>query len=75
MSIPVHICGYHLREAGATPEQAIGFAFSNAIAYMQLGIDAGIHIDDLASKIAFETFGGGMEVYREVALLRAARRV
>src|SRR3954470_20259342 len=31
---PINICSYHLQEAGATPEQEIAYAMSNAIAVL-----------------------------------------
>jgi len=69
------ICGYHMREAGATNAQTLGFTFSNAIAYIQLGIDAGLDVDKFFRRYTFLTFGGGMELFKEVATTRAARRM
>ncbi|MDP2953048.1 MAG: methylmalonyl-CoA mutase family protein, partial [Chloroflexota bacterium] len=37
----ISICMYHIREAGATAAQALAFTFANAMAYVQLGLDAG----------------------------------
>jgi len=69
------ICGYHMREFGATRTQAVAFAFANAIAYLQLGVDAGLDIDKFYRRVTWLTFGGGMEVLKEMAVRRAARRV
>ncbi len=71
----ISICGYHMREAGATAAQVIAFTFSNAIAYVQLGIDAGLDVDAFVPRFSFLNFGGSMELFREVALQRAARRM
>ena len=71
----ISICGYHIREAGATRVQAIAFAFANAIAYFNTAIDAGLDIDRFVGKTTFLNFGGGMEVLKEAACRRAARRV
>ena len=71
----ISIAGYHMREGGASRVQAIAFCIANAIAYFQAAIDAGLNIDDFVGKTTFLNFGGGMEVLKEVAARRAARRV
>ncbi len=72
---PVSISGYHMREAGATAAQTLAFTLSNAIAYFQLGVDAGLDIDKFASQMTFLTLGGSMDFYTEVAVRRAERRM
>ena len=67
--------GYHIREAGATREQDLAFSMANAKAYLQAGIDGGLSIDDFAPKFTFNAFGGSLEIYKEIALQRAARRI
>jgi methylmalonyl-CoA mutase N-terminal domain/subunit len=67
--------GYHMREAGATRDQDLGFSMANAIAYLETGTAAGIDIDVLAPRISFNAFGGSLELFREVAFQRAARRL
>jgi methylmalonyl-CoA mutase N-terminal domain/subunit len=69
------IGGYHIREAGATRAQDLAFSLANGIAYLQEGVDAGLAIDDFASKFTFNAFGGSMQVYHEIAFQRAARRM
>jgi methylmalonyl-CoA mutase N-terminal domain/subunit len=72
----ISICMYHIREAGATAAQALGFCFSNAIAYVQLGIDAGIAVDDLVPCFSWlPQESGSMDILREIARARAARRM
>lgn len=71
----ISICGYHIREAGATGPQAVAFTFANAIAYAQLAIDAGLEPDAFLPRFTFLSFGGSMEFFNEVALQRAARRM
>lgn len=71
----ISICGYHIREAGSTRIQAVAFAFANAIAYFKEAIDAGLDIDQFVGRTTFLNFGGGMEVLKEAACRRAARRV
>jgi methylmalonyl-CoA mutase N-terminal domain/subunit len=71
----ISICGYHMREAGASEVQAAGFTFGHAIAYVQLGVDAGLDIDQFIRRFTFLDFGGGMDFWREIARARANRRV
>ena len=72
---PVSICGYHMREAGASAPQALAFNLSNTIAYYQLGIDAGLDVDKFARQMTYLTLGGSMDFYTEIAVRRAERRM
>ncbi|MEE8352992.1 MAG: methylmalonyl-CoA mutase family protein [Dehalococcoidales bacterium] len=72
---PISICGYHIREAGATAAQTMAFTFSNAIAYVQMGIDAGLDIDTFIRNFTFLNFSGSMDFFLEIARARAARRM
>ena len=49
----ISISGYHMREAGATAVQELAFTFSNAIAYVDSAIKAGLDVDDFAPRISF----------------------
>ncbi len=69
------IGGYHIREAGATHIQDLAFSFANGIAYIEAGLAGGLDIDAFAPRITFNAFGGSMEMYKEIALQRAARRI
>ncbi len=68
------IGGYHIREAGATRAQDLAFSMANAAAYLQAGVDAGLDVDRFAPMFTFNAFGGSMEIYKEIAFQRAARR-
>jgi methylmalonyl-CoA mutase N-terminal domain/subunit len=70
----ISISGYHMREAGATAVQELAFTFSNAIAYIQAAIDAGLNVDDFAPRISF-FFVAQNNLFEEVAKFRAARRM
>lgn len=72
---PVSIGGHHHREAGANRIQVLAFHLANAIAYLQLGLDAGLDIDDFAPRFSFLDLSGSMELFKEVAIHRAARRM
>lgn len=71
----ISICGYHMREAGATGPQVLAFTFSNAIAYVQLGVDAGLDVDAFVPRFTFLNFGGSMDFFQEIAVNRAGRRM
>ncbi|MBI2907215.1 MAG: methylmalonyl-CoA mutase [Chloroflexi bacterium] len=75
LASPVMISGAHIREAGSTAPQVLAFTFANGIAYAQLGIDAGLGIDDFAPNLTFLHLGGSMEMFQEIALQRAGRRM
>jgi len=71
---PFNIRGIIMREAGASMVQEAGFAFSNAIAYIEHALEGGLEIDAFAPKISF-FFATGTEIFEEAARLRAARRL
>ncbi|MFZ3207650.1 MAG: methylmalonyl-CoA mutase family protein, partial [Geobacteraceae bacterium] len=69
------IGGYHMREAGGTREQDLAFSMAIGVAYLEAGVAAGLDIDSFAPKFTFNAFGGSMEIYKEIAFHRAARRM
>ncbi|MFC1921489.1 methylmalonyl-CoA mutase family protein [Chloroflexota bacterium] len=72
---PISISGYHMREAGATSVQALAFTLSNAITYVQLGVDAGLDVDSFVNRFTFNTLSGSMEILKEICARRASRRM
>jgi methylmalonyl-CoA mutase, N-terminal domain len=70
----ISISGYHVREKGCSAVQEVAFTLSNAIAYVQAAIDAGLAVDDFAPQIAF-FFNGHNNVFQEIAKFRAVRRM
>ena len=70
----ISISGYHMREAGATAVQELGFTFSNAIAYVTAALDAGQDVDDFGGRLSF-FFVAQSDLFEEVAKFRAARRM
>lgn len=70
----ISISGYHIGEAGATPVQEIAFTLSDAIAYVQAAVDAGLDVDDFAPRLSF-FFVSRTTLIEEVAKFRAARQV
>src|ERR671930_281089 len=70
----ISISGYHMREKGCSAVQEVAFTLSNAIAYVQAAIDAGLAVDEFAGQIAF-FFNGHNNVFQEVAKFRAVRKM
>ena len=70
----ISISGYHMAEAGATAAQELAFTFSNAIAYVQAAVDAGLEVDRFAPRLSF-FFVAQSHLFEEVAKFRAARRM
>ncbi|MDO8634635.1 MAG: methylmalonyl-CoA mutase family protein, partial [Dehalococcoidia bacterium] len=70
----ISIGGYHIREAGSTAAQEIGFALANAICYVQSAVDAGLDVDSFAGRISW-IFQTHNNLFEEVAKLRAVRRM
>ena len=69
------IGGYHMREAGASREMDLAYSMAIGATYLQTAIDGGLDIDELAPRVSFNGFGGSMEIYKEIAFQRAARRM
>jgi methylmalonyl-CoA mutase, N-terminal domain len=70
----ISISGYHIREAGSTAAQEIGFTLADAICYVETALKAGLAVDDFAPRLAF-FFAAHSDVLEEVAKFRAARRL
>ncbi|HLF91575.1 MAG TPA: methylmalonyl-CoA mutase family protein [Anaerolineales bacterium] len=70
----ISISGYHIREAGSTAVQEVGFTLADGIAYVQAAMDAGLNVDDFADQLSF-FFNAHNNFLEEVAKFRAARRL
>jgi methylmalonyl-CoA mutase, N-terminal domain len=70
----ISISGYHIREAGATAAQEIGFTIANAKAYVRSALSRGLSIDDFAPRLSF-FFASHSNILEEAAKFRAARRL
>ncbi|MBI2374275.1 MAG: acyl-CoA mutase large subunit family protein [Deltaproteobacteria bacterium] len=71
---PVSVCGYHLRESGATPAEEMAFALCIARAYADHAIGRGLGIDEFASRLSFN-FDIHGNLFEQVAKFRAGRRL
>lgn len=70
----ISISGYHIREAGCTASQEVGFTIADGIAYVEAATKAGLEVDDFAPRLSF-FFNSHNDLLEEVAKFRAARRV
>jgi methylmalonyl-CoA mutase N-terminal domain/subunit len=70
----ISISGYHIREAGSSAVQEIAFTLSNAIAYVEAALAAGLAVDDFAPRLSF-FFNAQSNFFEEVSKFRAARRM
>ncbi|EFW0854863.1 methylmalonyl-CoA mutase [Escherichia coli] len=68
----ISISGYHMGEAGANCVQQVAFTLADGIEYIKAAISAGLKIDDFAPRLSL-FFGIGMDLFMNVAMLRAAR--
>ena len=70
----ISISGYHIREAGATAAEELGFTLSDGVAYVQAALDAGLDVDTFGARLSF-FFNAHNDFFEEVAKFRAARRM
>src|SRR5687767_7663928 len=68
----ISISGYHMHEAGATAVQELAYTLADGMEYVRVAIADGLDVDDFAARLSF-FFGIGMNLFMEVAKLRAAR--
>jgi methylmalonyl-CoA mutase len=68
----ISISGYHMQEAGATPEIELAYTLADGLEYVRKGLEAGMKIDEFAPRLSF-FWGIGMDHFREIAKLRAGR--
>ena len=71
---PISITGYHAREAGCDAIQELALTLASAIAYAQTLVDRGLAFDAFAPRLSFH-FATTIDLFEEVAKLRAARRM
>jgi methylmalonyl-CoA mutase N-terminal domain/subunit len=71
---PVSVCGYHIRESGATPAQEIAYAILIANAYIDNVLKRGYDVDEFVGRFSFNlnVFGN---IWEQVAKFRAARKL
>jgi methylmalonyl-CoA mutase len=68
----ISISGYHMHEAGATAVQELAYTLADGMEYVRCAKADGLDIDEFAGQLSF-FWGIGMNLFMEVAKLRAAR--
>jgi methylmalonyl-CoA mutase N-terminal domain/subunit len=68
------VSGYHIREAGATAAEELAFTLADGFAYVELGRQRGLDVDVFSPGLSF-FFNAHIDVFEEIAKLRAARRI
>jgi methylmalonyl-CoA mutase N-terminal domain/subunit len=71
---PVSVCGYHIRESGATPAQEMACAILIANAYIDNVRERGYDVDDFVGSFSFNlnVFGN---MWEQIAKFRAGRKL
>lgn len=70
----ISISGYHMQEAGATLSQELAYTLADGMEYVRTAMDKGLDVDAFAGRLSF-FFCIGMDMFMEVAKLRAARQM
>jgi methylmalonyl-CoA mutase len=68
----ISISGYHMHEAGASADIELAYTLADGVEYVRTGLNAGLDIDDFAPRLSF-FWGIGMNIYKEIAKMRAGR--
>jgi methylmalonyl-CoA mutase, N-terminal domain len=71
---PISVTGYHAREAGCDAVTELGLTMASAIAYCEELTGRGLAFDSFAPRLSFH-FATTLDLFEEVAKLRAARRL
>jgi methylmalonyl-CoA mutase N-terminal domain/subunit len=70
----ISVSGYHIRDAGSTAAQELGFTLANARAYVDAALERGLEVDSFAGSISW-IFNTHNDFFEEVAKFRALRRI
>ncbi len=70
----VSVCGYHIRESGATPVQEMAYGLAIAAAYVEESLKRGLDANAIGRTLSFnfDIFGN---IWEQVAKFRAGRRL
>lgn len=71
---PVSVCGYHIRESGATPAQEMAYGLLIARAYAEHAINRGLKPDEFLPRFSFN-FDIHGNLFEQIAKFRAGRRL
>ena len=70
----ISISGYHMQEAGATPDIELAYTLADGLEYIRTGLAAGMDIDTFAPRLSF-FWAIGMNHFMEISKMRAARMI
>jgi methylmalonyl-CoA mutase N-terminal domain/subunit len=70
----ISVSGYHMREAGATAVQELGFTLANGLTYLEAARARGLDVARIARRLSF-FFNAHNHLFEEAAKFRAARRL
>ncbi len=71
---PVSVCGYHIRESGATPAQEMAYGLAIACAYLDHARTRGLDVEAAARGLTFN-FNVHGNLWEQIAKFRAGRRM
>jgi len=71
---PLSVCGYHIRESGATPAQEMAYGLLIAKAYAQDAVKRGLKPDEFLPRFSFN-FDIHGNLFEQIAKFRAGRRL
>jgi methylmalonyl-CoA mutase N-terminal domain/subunit len=72
--LPLTLCGYHIREAGASSSQEIALSLANALEYLDDLYKRGVDVQEVLPKLSV-MLSVGMNFFEEIAKFRAIRRL
>lgn len=70
----IFVRGEPYHNGGANAVQELAFALAAAVEYIRAGLDRGLTVDDIATRMQ-ASFAVGADFFMEIAKLRAARRL
>lgn len=71
---PISIAGAHMRDAGCTAVEEMGYTLANGLAYVDELIRRGAQVDEFAQRLSF-FFYVHMDLIEEICKFRSGRRV
>jgi methylmalonyl-CoA mutase N-terminal domain/subunit len=70
----ISISGYHIREAGSTAAEELGFTLANGVAYVEAAARSGLDVNEFAPRLSF-FWNSHSNFLEEIAKFRAGRRL
>src|SRR4030095_4394912 len=70
----ISVSGYHMREAGSTAVQELGFTIANGLTYLEAARERELDLGTIARRMSF-FFNAHNHLFEEAAKFRAARKL